>query len=126
MRGGGTSSAFLHGDFQLAFYPPAVPGGATTGVAALTVKNVSNTGDQLGLDLAGVVPPPTPGRPFVLNWTVNGTSGGSFAGAVGSGTVQIRLRPGARLRHDSGGAGVADVIFRGSVVTTGVNDITRT
>ncbi len=125
LRGGGTSNAFLHGDLQLAFYPPAASGGETTGVAALTAKSVSNTGDQLGLDLNGVVPPPRPGLPFVLNWTVNGTSGGSFAGATGSGTVEIRLRPGARLRFESSGAGVADVIFRGSVVTSGVNDITR-
>ena len=126
LRGGGTSNTFLHGNLLLAFYPPTDTNGLTTGQAGLIGKSVSNTGDQLGVDLAGYAGPILPGRVITLGWTVNGASGGTFSNASGSGTVQIRLHPGA---HDSGngpgGAGVANVIFRGTVTTAGVYNITR-
>jgi hypothetical protein len=122
LRGGGTSNMFLHGNLQLALYPPADPNAPTTGAAALIGKSVENTGDLLGLDLSGPVSRPTPGVPFVLGWTVNVNSGGTFSDATGSGTVEIRLRPGAGTRE---GAGVAEVIFRGNVYATGLYNITR-
>ena len=126
LRGGGTSSSFLHGNLLLAFYPPTDPNGLTTGQAALIGKSVSNTGDQLGVDLAGYAGPVLPGRVITLGWTVNGASGGTFANATGSGTVQIRLHPGAHnAGNGPGGAGVANVIFRGTVATAGVYNITR-
>ena len=43
----------MHGDLQMAIYPPADPSGQATGLAALIVKNVSNSGNLLVLDLQG-------------------------------------------------------------------------
>lgn len=126
MKGGGTSSCFLHGNLELAFYPPKDPAGLTTGQAGLIGKSVSNTGDQLGVDLAGYTGPIVPHRVITMGWTVNGSSGGTFSGSTGSGIVQIRLHPGGHIAGNGpGGAGVADVIFRGQVATAGVYDITR-
>jgi len=53
IKGGGTSNAFLHGDLQMVTFTPIDPGGDVTGTAALIVKNVSNSGNLLVLDLQG-------------------------------------------------------------------------
>ena len=72
MFGGGISTAFLHGDLQLAFAMPKDPAQPIFGQAVMTVKNVSNTGNQLILDLRG---DPTSldraGRPTRFTWTQN-------------------------------------------------------
>ena len=95
MYGGGISSAFLHGDLQLAF---AIPKDATqpiTGQATLTVKNVSNTGNQLILDLqADPGSLDQAGRPTRFTWTQNPASGGIFTNGSGSGSAQIQYTPG--------------------------------
>lgn len=125
IKGGGGSNAFLHGDIQMAVYPPADPSGETTGLAALIVKNVTNSGNLLVLDIKGdATSLDRAGRPTRLTWTVDGSSGGTFSGATGEGTVRIRYRTGASPLARSGGVGV---IFRGRIETNGgVTDLLRT
>jgi hypothetical protein len=121
----GTSSAFLHGTALMKLYTPADPSGTVTGTATLFVKNFSNTGNSLAIDLQG---DPTAvdraGRPTLLTWTVNGNSGGFFAGATGQGTVAIHYAPdgSGRLHIHGHEAGAAFVIFHGQVVTTGTSN----
>jgi hypothetical protein len=120
IKGGGTSNDFLHGDLQMAVYTPIDPAGETTGIAALIVKNVSNSGNLLILDLRGdTASLDHTGRPTRFTWTVNGSSGGTFSGAAGEGTVEIRYRPGGKL------AARAGVIFRGRIETNGVTNVLR-
>jgi hypothetical protein len=127
ISGGGTSSAFLHGDLQMAVYVPRDPSSNTTGLAALIVKNVSNTGNLLVLDLQGDTQSlDGAGRPTRFTWTVDGSSGGTFSGADGQGTVEIRYRPGGQLPKRASSAGNAAVIFRGFLNTNGVTNILRT
>jgi hypothetical protein len=126
INGGGTSSAFLHGDLQMAVYTPRDPSAGTTGTAALIVKNVSNSGNLLVLDLVGDATAVDPaGRPTRFTWTVNGGSGGAFSGAVGQGTVEIRYRPGGKVPRRATSAGGAGVIFQGSIDTNGVTNVLR-
>src|SRR5262245_27675209 len=98
IKGAGTSSAFLHGNLQMVVYTPIDPTGQTTGLAALIVKNVSNTGNLLVLDLQGRSDShDRSGHPTRFNWTVDGSSGGTFSSATGQGTVSIRYVPGGKL-----------------------------
>ena len=118
----GSSTAFLHGTLTLRAYPPKDLAGTVTGTATLFSRNVANTGSELSVDLQG-----SPGaldragRPTLLTWTVNGNSGGIFAGATGQGTVAIRYAPdgSGRLHAHVPDAGRAFVAFRGQVVITG-------
>ena len=127
ITGGGISSAFLHGNLQMAVYTPVDPKGQTTGIAALIVKNVSNTGNLLVLDLQGDTQSlDRGGRPTRFTWTVDGSSGGTFSGATGQGTVEIRYQPGGKLPDRAQSAGTAGVIFRGLLDTNGVTNILRT
>src|SRR5262245_41976503 len=98
ISGGGTSNTFMHGDLQMAVYTPRDPAAGTTGIAALIVKNVSNSGNLLVLDLVGDTQSlDRAGRPTRFTWTVDGSSGGTFAGADGQGTVKIRYWPGGPI-----------------------------
>src|SRR4051812_37305488 len=126
MFGGGNSSAFLHGDLQLAYFTPADPAQPTFGQAVMIVKNVSNTGNELVLDLTsipGVVD--RRGRPTQFTWTVDPGSGGAFAGGVGSGTMRLIYSPGhfpgqQHVRHAITG-GHLGAIFQGTIGTTNLN-----
>lgn len=126
MSGGGGSSAFLHGDVQLALFLPTDPTQPITGAAALASKNVSTSGSLLMLDLVG---DPTSldrkGRPTRLTWTVGDSSGGTFQGATGSGTAQIRYRPSGASGGRVFGTGGADVLFQGSIDTLGITNVLR-
>lgn len=127
LKGGGNSNAFLHGDLQMAFYPPKDPADPTPGTAALIVKNVSNSGNLLVLDLQGDGQSfDRAGRPTRFTWTVDGSSGGTFSGATGQGTVQISYRPSGRLPGGATGAGSFGATFRGSIMTTSVTNVLRT
>ncbi len=124
IKGGGISSAFLHGDVQMAAYTPVAPGMTTTGLAVLIVKNVTNSGNLLVLDLVGDTSTlDRAGRPTRFNWTVNGASGGTFSGATGQGTLEVRYQPDGRAQARAGSVGL---IFRGSIDTNGVSDILLT
>ena len=125
-QGGGTSNTFLHGDLQMVVFSPLDPAQPTTGLAALIDKNVADSGNLLLLDLVG---DPSSvdrgGRPTRLTWTVNDGSGGSFQGASGEGTVEIRYRPGGKLPPRARSAGSVGVIFRGQLATLGVVNVLR-
>ena len=124
LKGGGTSNAFLHADLQMAAYTPVDPAGQTTGIAALIVKNVSNSGNLLVLDLQGnTASLDSAGRPTRFTWTVDGSSGGTFSGATGGGTVEIRYWHHGKLPAGARGAGGAGVIFRGHIDTNGVTNV---
>jgi len=98
--------------------------GMTTGLAVLIVKNVTNSGNLLVLDLVGDTSTlDRAGRPTRFNWTVNGASGGTFSGATGQGTLEVLYRPDGRAQARTGSVGL---IFRGSVDTNGVSDILLT
>jgi len=126
MYGGGTSSSFLHGDVQLAYYAPTDPSQPAVGMANMMVKNISDTGDQLGADfqaVAGAVD--KAGRPNKFTWTVNSSGGGTFDGADGSGTMQIIYFPSRKIPRGATAAGRLGVIFRGTLGTNNISDITR-
>lgn len=126
LQGGGTSNMFLHGNLLMGLFVPKDPAEPITGLAMLVVKNVSDTGDLLLLDLQGDATSfDRQGRPTHLTWTVNGGSGGTFTDAEGEGTVEIRYRPGGRLPRRASAAGQAGVMFYGQISTTGVTNIVR-
>lgn len=124
LSGGGQSSAFRHGDLQLALFMPKDPSAAVTGSAALIVKNVSNSGNLLALNLQGTTQQLDQfGRPTLLNWTVGDGSGGTFSDATGSGTLEIRYRPFGRPNRRGVSTGGVNVLFRGQIDTIGVNNV---
>jgi len=126
LAGGGTSSAFLHGDVQLAYYVPADAARPAVGMANMIVKNITDTGNQLGADFQAVPGAVDKGgRPNQFTWTVNSNSGGTYAGAEGSGTLQLIYYPGRKLPRGATAAGRVGVVFRGSIGTTNTGDITR-
>ena len=123
--GNGNSSAFLRGNVQIGLFLPATPTGTITGTANLEDLNVTNSGNQLGLDLQGSAQDVDRfGRPTHLTWTTNGNSGGTFTGAIGQGTLDIRYLPGLQ-RHHGKGDGTALTLFKGRVFVTGVNNVLR-
>ena len=123
--GKGTSSAFLRGNLQIGLTLPASPTGTITGQANLIDLNSSNSGNQLGLDLTGSAQAVDRlGRPTHLTWTVNGNSGGTFAAAIGQGTLDIRYLPGLQ-RHHGKGDGTALTSFRGRIFVSGVSNTLR-
>jgi len=126
VTGGGNSNMFLHADLQLGFFTYKNTSTPATGLAALIVKNVGNTGNELVLDLTG---DPTTldrhGRYTHFSWTVDGSSGGAFTGATGQGTLRLIYMPGGKYTKRAFGGGTAGAIFTGSVYTNGVNNILR-
>ena len=126
ISGGGLSSFFRKGDVQIGVFTPVDPTQPTTGIAALIDKNASNSGNVLVLDLEGDAGSlDSAGRPTHFTWTVNGSSGGSFSDATGSGTLDIHYWAGGRLHTRVPRAGKAAVVFQGLVDTNGVTNILR-
>lgn len=126
MYGGGTSSAFLHGDVQLAYYVPEDPAMPAVGQANLMVKNIGDTGDQLGANFQAVPGAvDKAGRPNLFTWTQNDNGGGTFNGGEGSGTLKIIYFPTRKLPKGATAAGRIGVIFRGEIGVTNIDDITR-
>jgi hypothetical protein len=130
MFGGGNSSAFLHGDVQLAYFTPSDPTQPTYGQATMIVKNVSNTGNILVVDLtavAGAVD--RHGRPTQFTWTQNPASGGAFSQGTGSGTMRLIYSPGhfpgQGNLHNAFYGGHLGVIFQGTIGTTNLNNTLR-
>jgi hypothetical protein len=111
-RGVGTSTAFFHGNYDMAIVTPVDPTAPLTGLAVLNDKNTNGSG-IIGLDLTG-----DPhnvdkqGRPLQMTFTndANIYSGTFFVDAA-SGTVDIRYHGGA-----------ASVRFRGLVYTSGLTN----
>lgn len=124
LRGVGTSSAFLHGEFQMEIVRPVDPSSPLIGTATLFDRNINNgslvlniQGDRSAVDRFG--------RPTRLNWQVSDASGASFTDAAGSGTMQIRYFSGGRGRQPRVlEQGNAAVVLRGMVYATGTNNVT--
>jgi hypothetical protein len=124
--GAGLSSSFKHGDFQMAVYTPVDPTQPVTGQVFMMVKNYPNTGNSLGLDLtADASSLDALGRPTRMTWTVNGNSGGSFSGATGSGTLDIKYFPSNGHAHGQFGTAKVGLIFQGTVTSNRVTNSLR-
>jgi hypothetical protein len=126
LYGGGISTAFLHGDLQLGFAIPKDPAQPIVGQAVMIVKNVSNTGNELILDLQG---DPSSldraGRPTRFTWTQNASSGGIFTNGNGSGTLEIQYTPGGKRPSRTFSSGIAGALFQGRIFTTNLNSTLR-
>ncbi len=96
IRAGGTSTAFLKGNVQIAFFTPVDPSEPITGTATIYPSNTSSTGSLLILDLEGEPGDARDGHPAHLRWTVNDASSGLFALSEGEGSLDLRLRPSQR------------------------------
>jgi len=126
MHGGGTSSAFLHGDVQLAYYVPEDPAKPAVGQANMMVKNIGDTGNQFGANFTAVPGAvDRAGRPNLFTWSQNDLSGGTFNGGQGSGTLKIIYFPTQKVPRGAAAAGRIGVIFRGEIGVTNIDDITR-
>jgi hypothetical protein len=130
MFGGGNSSAFLHGDLQLAYFTPKDSSQPVIGQAVMIVKNVSNTGNELIVDLTAVPGAVDHhGRPTRFTWTQNPASGGIFTNGDGSGTAQFIYSPGRfpgqSNLHQAISGGHVGVIFRGTLGTTNLTSTLR-
>jgi hypothetical protein len=121
-----TANQFLHGTLVMRLDTPNLstnPSGQIVGIASLRDRNVAATGNVLQVDLSAA---PSNldqfGRPTTLNWVVDDNgSGGTYAGAPGSGTVTITY---TQSGHATGGAGRANITFNGLVLANGTADIT--
>ena len=120
------SNQFLHGTLDMRVNTPNLsvnPTGQIVGIASLRDRNVAATGTVLQLDLlANSSTLDQFGRPTTMNWAVDDNgSGGTYAGAAGSGTVTITY---TKAGHAKNGAGVANLFFSGLVLANGTADIT--
>ncbi len=122
----GLSSGFKHGDIEMAVYTPADPSQPVTGSAFMIVKNYGNTGNSLGVDLtADASSLDALGRPTQMTWTVNGNSGGAFADATGSGTLDIKYFPSHGHARGLFGSAQVGLIFQGTITTNRVTNSVR-
>jgi hypothetical protein len=115
-RGLGTSTQFLHGDYQMAIVMPNPAGGPITGAAFLQDKNITG-GNEIGLDINfDATTLDRRGRPTQGIWVTdpNIYSGANYFNS-GTGTVTIRY-----LRN-----GTAAAFFRGSIYTNGITNLLR-
>jgi hypothetical protein len=116
-------------------YTPLDPTAPVTGLASVRNRDVATTGTNLILDLTGSTANLDAfGRPTHLTWTVDGSSGGSYAGAVavnpdgtpGVGTLDITYSGNPNhAPHGGVNAGSANAILRGFIQTNnGVTQVT--
>lgn len=124
MTGGGNTSAFYHGNVQVAIYVPEDRSQPAIGQANLIPKGSGDSGDLLLVDLTAVPGQEDKGgRPNLFTWTVNDDSGGAFTSGEGSGTVQLFYFPSRRLPRGAVAAGRLGLAFRGEVGVSGVAGI---
>ena len=125
-RGAGTSSAFLHGDQQMRIILPTDPATPVTGVIVQYDRG-NASGGVLGLRLIGLPGGvDRAGRPTRLTFTVDtDISAGVFTGALGRGNVQVRYLPSGRGGPGIFSQGTAQILIRGTIFTSGVNDPLR-
>jgi hypothetical protein len=113
-RGLGSSSAFLHGDFNMAIVTPTDPNEPFYGDAVLEDKNV-NSGGIIGLVLQGNRTDVDQfGRPTKMTFQADpNIYSGVFFIDTASGTVNI---------HYNNTNGSANVVFKGRVYTNGLTN----
>src|SRR6185312_3577232 len=94
--------------------------------ASIYAQNSATTGTILVLDLSAA-PQSDPSKPPThLSWTINGSSGGLYSNAVATqpGTLDIRYFP-ERALPGGHRSGRANLIFRGTILTTGTGNVAR-
>lgn len=123
--GAGTASAFLHGDFQLAFATPSDPSAPAQGLATFVPKNNFFTGSLLILELESDGPIDPRGRTTRFTWTVNDASSGTFANAMGQGTLQVRFLPSGRGPRPAIESGRVATLFRGTLMGPDTGNLLR-
>ncbi|MDR3637018.1 MAG: hypothetical protein P4L84_24655 [Isosphaeraceae bacterium] len=126
---GGSNQSF-HLNLQMVFFFPKDTTQPVTGFASLTPKNVSSSGNEIGLDLtANAQQPGFHGFPTQFTWTLNGpgaintSSGGSYSGATGQGTLDIRYFPSGKGPLRGLGTGQIALDFQGLINSIGVNNV---
>ncbi|MFO0951787.1 MAG: hypothetical protein U0835_11690 [Isosphaeraceae bacterium] len=113
----GGSNQALRLQSQMQFFLYSDPSLTPNGQINLSAKNVSNTGNQLILDLtADPTSPAQHGLPTRYNFTVSDSSGGLWSNATGSGILEISYRYTGRP-HGARGKGNAIIVIQGTVVT---------
>jgi hypothetical protein len=114
-RGIGSSSDFLHGDFDMAVVTPTDPTAPFIGEAVLQDKN-NNSSALIGLILRGDrTKVDALGRPTVLQFVADpNIYSGAFFVAAAEGTISLTYGPGPN--HP------ITAIFRGRVYTSGVTN----
>lgn len=123
--GSGGSNSYLHGDIHMITVQFADPTQPTVGRVDLIAKNVTNSGNQLHMDLHAVPGAvDKAGRPTLFTYTVDdGNSGGTFNSAQGTGTVQVHYMPNrANGRQPSGGF---NMLFKGQIGINGIDNVLR-
>ena len=128
LRGSGGSSQFLHGDTQLAVITPADPTQPLGGSMSFFDRNI-NTNGSLGFELTAnrATDLDSAGRPVHLTITqVDGNvSGGVYAGAIATGTVDIRYKPSTPRSRTVFSQGTATVTVRAQLYTAGIGSILK-
>jgi hypothetical protein len=112
-RGLGGSTAFVHGDYQMAVIFPTDPTEALFGEAYLQDKN-NNSSGQIALVLKGTTPQTfdSAGRPTSFTFTADpNINSGIFYSPTASGRVHITYSKGS-----------ATAIFSGLIYTTGLTN----
>lgn len=108
----GMPGQILHGTMIMRVVIPADPAGTILGIAVLRDLSSATTGNQLVLDLTATATDGL-GRPTHFTWLVDSTSGGSYVGAPGDGTLDIAYTTHGSSRSSAGGY---TAIFKGSVL----------
>jgi hypothetical protein len=128
IRGAGGSNQFLHGDTQMRIITPSDPSLPLGGEITMFDRNINNN-SALGLDLTGnqVTDVDQAGRPtrMVITRIDANISGGQYADAQASGTVDIRYTPSGSRRGRVPRQGTAIVTVHARIYTIGTNFILK-
>jgi hypothetical protein len=118
------ANQFLQGTINMQLNIPKTfnpTSGELDGFAALRNRTVAATGTILVLDLS-ITAEDSFGRPTQVDWVVDDNgSGGSYAGASGTGTLAISYNAHGNSKDAAGGA---KEMWSGFVMQNGVNNIT--
>ena len=132
----GGSNQIFRANALVAINLPADPTQATTRATANVFgRDIATTGSDLIMDLTAPAAGTTTALPTHLTWTINGGSAGTYSGAalaadpnnpvaVVPGTLTITYL--TAHRGGTGGSlqtGTALLVFKASIITTGVGDI---
>lgn len=125
-RGVGSSSAFLHGNYQMSIAIPKDPTQPATGVVSMFDRNI-NSGGIFAVDMTAVPGAvDRVGRPTVFTFVTDvNLSAGVFGEADIHGTLQIHYQPTERPSPGGFEHGIATVLFKAQVFTVGTNNPLR-
>ena len=132
---GGSNQIFTANGLVVINTPSSGSQPTTRATANLFGRDIATTGSDLILDLSAAPLGNPRALPTHLTWTINGASAGTYSlatmpadpnnpGSPLPGTLDIAYHP--TRKGGPGGAlsmGTATLVFRGSIITTGVGDI---